>query len=115
MAETKVKLYEAIALYHPDLEEATLKERAERVEQVVREHAGNLVSTNIWKKRKLAYPVKKQEEGNYVVYRFTSDRRLLPDLDYIMRYDEDCMRYLILDVEQYPGMMRGAQKTEESQ
>lgn len=115
MAETKVKLYEAIALYHPDLEEAVLKERAERVEQVVREHAGNVVSTNIWKKRKLAYPIRKVEDGNYVVYRFTGDRRVLPDLDYILRYDEQCLRYLILDVERYPGMTRSAQKTEASQ
>lgn len=115
MAETKVKLYEAIALYHPDMEEAVLKERADRIEQVVREHAGNVVSTNMWKKRKLAYPIKKLEDGNYIVYRFTGDRRLLPDLDYIMRYDEQCLRYLILDVGQYPGMTRGAKKTEASQ
>jgi len=114
LAETKAKLYEAIALYHPDLEEETIKERAERVEQVVREHAGNLVSTNIWKKRKLAYPIKKQAEGNYVVYRFTGDRRLLPDLDYILRYDEECLRYLIIDVGRYPGMTRGTQRTEVS-
>ena len=110
MAEEKLKLYETIALYHPELNDEGLGERVTKIEGIVSEHGGHMASVNRWKKRRLAYPVKKNTEGFYVVYRFAAEKKALPDLDYLLRYDDRCLRYLILDVAQYPGMLRTAKK-----
>ncbi len=113
MAQENLKLYETIALYHPELEDSSLEERSQKVKDVVGEHSGHMISVHRWKKRRLAYPVKKQVEGLYIVYRFASDKRLLSDLDYLLRYDEHCLRYLILDVARCPGMARGKERKED--
>jgi len=115
LIEAKPKLFETIVLYHPEVEPSALDERVKKVGEVVGQHGGTMLSAHRWKKRRLAYAVKKQEEGSYVVYRFTSDKRVLPDLDYMLRYDESCLRYLILDVAKYPGMLRGKQRAGEEQ
>jgi small subunit ribosomal protein S6 len=112
LAETGPKLYETIALFNPDLEE-DFGEHVARMESLVGEHGGKVVSLNRWKKRRLAFPVKRCEEGLYAVMRFIADKALLADLDYVLRYDEQCLRYLILDVARYPGMMRAKVKGEE--
>jgi small subunit ribosomal protein S6 len=113
LAEEKLKLYEMIVLYHPELTDEGLGERVAKFEGVVSEHAGRMASVNRWKKRRLAYPVKKHTEGFYIVFRFAADKKALPDLDYILRYDDRCLRYLILDVAQFPGMLRTAKRKRE--
>ncbi len=50
-----------------------------------------------WNKRYLAYPVKKYTEGFYVIYRWLSTKEVLADLEYHLRYSEDCLRHLVLD------------------
>ncbi len=114
MAEEKLKLYETIALYHPELSEEGLDERAAKVGSIVSEHGGKVSSINKWKKRRLAYPVKKQAEGYFIVIRFTADKKALPDLDYVMRYDDRCLRYLTLDITNFPGMLRTSKKKVEA-
>jgi small subunit ribosomal protein S6 len=113
LAETGAKLYETIALFNPDLEEEAFSEHVKRMESMVTEHGGTVVSVNRWKKRRLAFPIKSHEEGLYAVMRFIADKGLLSDLDYVLRYDERCLRYLILDVSKYPGMVRAKAKGEE--
>ncbi len=110
MAETEAKLYETIALFNPDLDEEAFDEHVKRMESMVTEHGGKVISLNRWKKRRLAFPVKKHEEGLYAVMRFVAGKSLLSDLDYVLRYDEQCLRYLILDVAKYPGMVRAKAK-----
>jgi small subunit ribosomal protein S6 len=113
LAETGAKLYETIALFTPELDDEAMGERVKRMESVIGEHGGKMTSANRWKKRRLAFPVKKHEEGLYVVLRFVADKALLPDLDYLLRYDEQCLRYMVLDVARYPGMVRTKAKGEE--
>jgi small subunit ribosomal protein S6 len=114
LAEEKLKLYETIALYHPELTDEGLDERAARVGSIVSEHGGKVSSINKWKKRRLAYPVKKQAEGFFIVIRYLADKKVLADLDYVLRYDDRCLRYLTLDIAQFPGMVRTAKKKSEA-
>lgn len=104
--EEKTKLYETMVLFVPDLEEQELDAQVKKTEDVVAGHGGRVLNVHRWKKRKLAYPVNEFEEGFYVVYRFAASRHLLSDLDYVLRYNERCLRYLILDLQAHPGMLR---------
>jgi len=99
-------------LYSPELEEQLLDTELEKVTDVITAHGGKVLNVHRWKKRKLAYAVKKFDEGLYVVCDFVAPKRVLSELDYILRYDEQCLRYLILDVLQHPGMQRRATEGE---
>jgi len=53
-----VRPYEIMLLVNPDLEDP--KEEVSSVEEVVRSHGGNISKTDIWGKKRLAYPLNKR-------------------------------------------------------
>jgi len=95
-----------MVLFSPEMSEQEVDSEVAKLKDVVATHGGRVLSLHRWKKRKLAYPVKEFEEGLYVVCRFAAGKRILSDLDYVLRYGERCLRYLILDLQEHPGMLR---------
>jgi small subunit ribosomal protein S6 len=57
-----------LALLSADLEEP--KEEVEKIEEVVRNLGGTVVKTDVWGKKRLAYPIRKKNEGVYVLFNF---------------------------------------------
>jgi len=49
------------------------KEEVEKVEDVVRNLGGEVVKTDVWGKKRLAYPIQKKNEGVYVLFNFDLD------------------------------------------
>lgn len=96
MAEI-LKEYELCALFRPDLEQEVLDADIEKIQSLIADHGGEIARVDKWNKRFLAYPIKEYREGLYVVYRWFSTTDLLKDLQYHLRYDENLLRYLILD------------------
>ena len=57
---------------------------------------GQITAVEQWGKRQLAYPIDKEPNGFYVVAQFTSDPNALPELERILKLDDDVLRYLIV-------------------
>jgi len=96
MAE-KTKEYECCALFKPDLEPEQLDAEIDAVRQLLTEQGGHVARVDRWNKRFLAYPIKNCREGYYVIYRWFSSKEVLPDLIYLLKFSDNCLRYLILD------------------
>lgn len=96
MAEI-IKEYECCALFRPDLEPEELDAEVETLTKLMEERGANIARVDRWNKRFLAYPVKDFTEGLYVIFRWFSDKELLQDLNYQLKYSDKCLRYLILD------------------
>jgi small subunit ribosomal protein S6 len=96
MAEI-LKEYELCALFRPDLEQEPFDADVEKIRSLIGDHGGEIARVDKWNKRFLAYPIKEYREGIYVIYRWFSTTDLLKDLQYHLRYDENLLRYLILD------------------
>ena len=58
--------YETIMIVNSNLEEAAIKDTVAKISALISEN-GTVVSTEEWGKRKLAYPIAKQNEGYYVL------------------------------------------------
>lgn len=93
----KHKEYECCALYRPDLAKETLDAEVEAITNLITARGGEMARVDRWNKRFLAYPVKKFTEGFYVVYRWYSTKEPLQDLNYQLRFSENCLRHLVLD------------------
>lgn len=92
-----VKIYECCVLFRADLEPEALDAEVEGVRELIEERGGEIDRVDRWNKRYLAYPIKKHTEGIYVIYRWFSTKEVLPDLDYKLRYSDNCLRHLVLD------------------
>ena len=96
MAEV-IKDYECCALYRPDIEAEALDAEVEAIRALIAGRGGEIQRIDRWNRRYLAYPIKKYTEGYYVIYRWFGNNSALPQLSYHLRYNEDCLRYLVLD------------------
>ena len=92
-----IKEYECCVLFRPDMEKEQLDSEVEAVSKLLAERGSRLLRLDRWHKRFLAYPIRDHKEGFYVVYRWLSTKDILPDLNYYLRYNENCLRFLVLD------------------
>ena len=91
--------YELIFIVHPDLEETATNEVFERVQGWITEAGGTINKIDPWGKRKLAYPIRKQNEGQYFFLLVQIDPTFVAELERNLRFMEPVMRFLITAVE----------------
>lgn len=70
---------------------------ADMVQKVVTDHAGVVDKVDVWGVRKLAYPIRKKNEGFYVVVDFQAGPDLPKELDRRLKISEACMRHIIVN------------------
>ena len=86
--------YEIAVLYHPDLE-VDLTKAEEKVKKVFTDNGGKVTATDNWGKRKLAYPIKKQEHAVYVFYTVELPAEGVIKVEGVLNITDEVIRYLI--------------------
>jgi small subunit ribosomal protein S6 len=88
--------YELIFIVHPELDETAFTEVVNRIKGWITESGGEITKVDIWGKRRLAYPIRKQIEGQYVLI----ETKLAPNsgtlLERNIRYLEPVIRYSLI-------------------
>lgn len=87
--------YEITVLYHPDLE-VDLTKAEERVTKIITDNGGKVVATDNWGKRKLMYPIKKQEHAIYVFYTVELPGENVKKVETVLNITDEVIRYLIV-------------------
>jgi small subunit ribosomal protein S6 len=86
--------YEIAVLYHPDLE-IDLEKATSRVEKIFTDNGGKVVNADNWGKRKLAYPIKKNEHAVYVFYTVELPAQSVRKVESILNITDEVVRFLI--------------------
>ena len=97
--EETLRKYETVIVTRPDL---TIEERKafhEKVLEFIKKHRGDLLTFEVWGKRRLAYPIKKNSKGYYTYYVYVADQGLVKDLVSWLRIQDDVLRYLTVKLE----------------
>ena len=88
--------YEVLYIVRPDLEEDKVQDIVKRVNSLISRSGGSSEQTSLWGKRKLAYEVKHQKEGSYVLQDFQIDQARVPELESALKITEEVLRHLIV-------------------
>ena len=86
--------YEIAVLYHPDLE-VDLTKAEERVKKILTNNDAKVLSIDNWGKRKLAYPIKKEDYAVYVFYTVEMPGENLQKVENTLNITDEVIRYLI--------------------
>ena len=70
----------------------------DRVEGLVKDGGGEVSERDTWGLKRLAYPLKKFNEGNYMLMRFSSDAGALQELNRSFNAAEDILRFLVTKI-----------------
>jgi small subunit ribosomal protein S6 len=95
--------YETVFILHPSSEEARVEEEIEGVRQTILAGSGEIVQVDRWGRRRMAYGIRKVNEGIYTLIRFRSGPGVVMDLERRYRLREDVLRHLTV-VAQGPAM-----------
>ena len=90
-----MRSYELMYLVHPDLEESAFNELVEKVNGWITESSGQVDNVDLWGKRRLAYPIQKQTEGQYVLMKTQIDPAVCSELEHNLGLQETVMRFLL--------------------
>ena len=91
--------YEIVFIVHPDLDETAFKDLVERVNGWITEAGGTVSKVDLWGKRKLAYRIRKQVEGQYVLIKTELPPTSSSQIERNLRFLEPVLRSLIVAVD----------------
>ncbi|SNR40421.1 MULTISPECIES: 30S ribosomal protein S6 [Hymenobacter] len=90
----EVRNYETVFILTPVLNESQVQETVEKFSQVLKENSADIINTEAWGLKKLAYPIQKKNTGYYFLVEFTGSGNIVDTLEIAFRRDERVIRFL---------------------
>lgn len=94
-----MRSYEVVLIFHPELDETALNDALEKVKGWVTTAGGTITKVDTWGKRRLAYLIRKQREGQYFLITAEIPPVATAELDRNLRFHEPLIRFMITAAE----------------
>ena len=91
-----VRHYEVMIILDPTQDERTVAPSLDKFLETVRKENGTVDKVDIWGKRRLEYPINKQDEGIYAVVDLNCESATVQELDRLLNLNEIIMRTKVL-------------------
>ncbi|OGR20288.1 MAG: 30S ribosomal protein S6, partial [Deltaproteobacteria bacterium RIFOXYD2_FULL_66_9] len=88
------KRYETAILFDPELPEDARKEFLAKLTGIVAAYKGEVLKTDDWGNRKLAYPIKKKSNAFYTFLLYTGNRGVVEEVERNIKIFEGILRHL---------------------
>ncbi len=91
--------YEVMFIAKP-LEETEVDPIVTFVSDLLIKNGCNIEKVDRWGKRHLAYPVKKQADGYYVLINFEAEPATIKEIDRVMKIRDEILKHLIVKIDE---------------
>jgi len=92
--------YELMYIVKPELDDQAVQQEIDKVGQLIQTNGGQVKKVTPWGKRRLAYSVKDQREGHYVVQEFDLDQAKVQEVERVLRISDTVFRHLLVRQEE---------------
>ena len=89
--------YEGVFIISPDLSTENAKGVVTQIQELVSKSGGRVDGIQEWGRKRLAYKIKKKQEGNYVIMNFQMDSLQSKKLDQALRQNDHLLRFLLVN------------------
>ncbi len=100
MAETTGRFYEVMFIVRPDAAEEDIDKLIAGFETTITTNGGNVRSIEKMGRRKLAYTVRKFNDGNYVLLTIDADGKLVAELERRLRVSEPVIKFITVRMDE---------------
>ena len=87
--------YETVFIINPSVEETGVKELTQKFSDLINSD-GKVESVEEMGKRKLAYEIKKNSEGIYVLINFEANPALIKELERVYRITDEVIKFIVV-------------------
>jgi small subunit ribosomal protein S6 len=92
--------YETTFITKSELSDESLKTLQDRLNQVVASFSGEVVLTEDWGKKKMAYPISKENRGHYTYFVYTGKPGVVHELERNLRLNDHVLRFLTVNLDE---------------
>jgi small subunit ribosomal protein S6 len=97
--ERKKNIYETTFIVNAGLDDPQIDAIIDKVQEVIIKNNGEILELAKWGRKRFAYPIKKKNNGFYVVCEFKSSGDLIARLERHFLLDENIIRFLIIGLD----------------
>jgi small subunit ribosomal protein S6 len=102
--------YETLFVLHPDVPEAQVRETIDRVRRLIEGMGGQVTEAQDWGMRDLAYLIRKQSRGNYVLVQYGAPPEVVKELERTLKIADEVLRFASVRVQDAPKSKRTARR-----
>ncbi|MBI1751121.1 MAG: 30S ribosomal protein S6 [Acidobacteria bacterium] len=95
-----MRRYETIFIASPTLTDEQADELVKQYEGIIAEQGGELLKTDKWGRKKLAYEVQKFSEGYYTLFEMNAGPELIHELERRFRNNDAVIKYLSIRMDE---------------
>jgi len=88
--------YELVLIISPEVVDEEMPDFITKLSELVNKVGGSVDEVNQWGRRKLAYPIKRSIEGNYVLTKVKMKPALTKELEANLRLSGKILRHLLI-------------------
>jgi small subunit ribosomal protein S6 len=94
-----MSLYETVFIARQDISSAQVDALADQFAAIIAEQGGEVKKRESWGLRNLAFRMKKNRKGHYVMFNLDAPSAAIVEMERNMRISEDILRYLTIRVD----------------
>ena len=91
-----MRRYETIYILRPNLGEEEITKVIESTNQIILDEKGTIVELNKWGMKKLAYLIKKENQGYYVYCDYAGTPATVSEIERKFRIDDSVLKYMTI-------------------
>ena len=91
--------YESVIIINPNLEAESIKALIEKFSNLINNN-GKVNSVEEVGKKKLAYEIKKNKEGYYIIIKFEAKPEVITELERVYRIADEVIKFIVVKEEE---------------
>ena len=95
-----MKEYELAVIFSATLEEDKVDQEIAKLTTLLEKEKSEITRIDKWGVKKLAYPIKNQENGYYAIIYFNGTSAIIPELDRVNKINDLVLRHMVVKSEQ---------------
>lgn len=103
-----MSFYESVLIARQDLGQSQVNNIVSDLSNVIANNGGEVVRVDNWGLKNLAYRVKKNRKGYYVVLNIAAPAAAVAEYERQMRFNEDIIRYMTIKVDELSSENNGS-------
>jgi len=93
--------YESVLIARQDLGASQVNDIVSSLDEIIKAEGGQIVKVDNWGLKNLAYRIKKNRKGHYVVLNIVAPAAAIAEFERRVRINEDIIRYMTVKVESF--------------
>ena len=94
-----MNIYENIVILNASLSDEEIETASGKIKDLITNSGGEILKTDVWGRRKLAYEIKKQKKGFYLLLVFKSPSAAIKKLEGYYKVFDPVVKYMVIKLE----------------